>query len=431
MFVRVMPIAILSIALCGCEKTNHDSIDKWTHTEKGPDKLRRALSDEAIDPDLSAHAAANLLRKMMDHDVMAAFDTMSPGRRTQVVDKLAPRLWEVARVNGEELLPTPPQAAAKDMLVNIRRFASDPVKKEIDGYLTDYYCVRSYEARAAQGSGPTLGAAVIHMLGPAAGKRLISVANAVLAAPGQDTNKNTIGPELLLGLAESGNPDAVKYVLDIAQMDRGDKQQPLRAMRALDKAFVEPDNQYEAADPAALVPNLGELVEVAKNDKLPAEAANHALDLIRLVGPPKCVEALVSMIGYPHPNPIYRYSIPNNALRCGGPTAIREVVRAIPDLDYPKDNVKGSFADDIARMTPRAAVQDQLRGLLTDKSKMSRWIAIEALAEMKSVEDAPKIMALAGSHDRLTGYWGSDKSKPDPTLGERAKELAGKLSGSK
>src|SRR5262249_47495495 len=159
MFVRVMVIAIFSLVI-GCEKTDHDAIDKWTHTEKGPDKLRKALSDESIDPDLSAHAAVNLLRTGKDRDAMAGFDTMSTGRRTEVVGKLAPRLWEVARVNGEDLVPSSSQAMAKDMLVNIRRWATDPVKKEIDSYLTDYYCVRSYEGRAGQGVGPTLGAAV-------------------------------------------------------------------------------------------------------------------------------------------------------------------------------------------------------------------------------------------------------------------------------
>jgi len=434
MFVRVMPIAIVTGAIAlacvsGCESPNHDNIEKWFHTTKGPDKLRHAFSDESIDADLSAHAAVTLLRRGMDRDVMTAFETMSTSRRGDVVAKLAPRLWEVARVSDETLLPTQQQAAAKDMLVRIRSWATPTGKAEIDGYLLDYYGVRSYEGRAPQGSGPTLGAAVIRMLGPTAGKRLIAVANSVIAAPGQDVKRNTIGPELLLGLAESGNPEAIKYVLDIAQMDRGDPQQSLRAMRALAKAFIEPENQFEAADPAGLAPNLDELVAIARNDKMPPEVANRAIDLIRLVGPPRCVEALISMIRVPHPDPVYRYSIPNNALRCGGPPAIQQVVRAIPDMDYPRDNVQGSFADEIARMKPRDQVLTQVRGLLDDTSKMSQWIAIETLATMKSVEDAPRIQALSGARDKLTGYWGSDRAKPVPTLGARAQELATQLAG--
>ena len=45
MFARLVLIALVLVA--GCEKTNHDNIDKWTHTEKGPGKLKKAFSDES------------------------------------------------------------------------------------------------------------------------------------------------------------------------------------------------------------------------------------------------------------------------------------------------------------------------------------------------------------------------------------------------
>jgi hypothetical protein len=67
MFVRLLAIAMLLCA--SCETTNHDSIDKWMHTEKGTAKLKRTLADESLDADLSANAAANLIQKGMDPDV--------------------------------------------------------------------------------------------------------------------------------------------------------------------------------------------------------------------------------------------------------------------------------------------------------------------------------------------------------------------------
>jgi hypothetical protein len=428
MFARVLLIA--SLAVAGCEKTDHDTIDKWTHTEKGADKLKKTLADESIDADLSAHAAANMIKKGADPEVRAAFETMSAPRRTEVVGKLSKRLWDIARVDSEDMLPSALQVSAKDALVNFRRYGSDDVKKQIDAYLLDWFCVKSYEARAQAGSGPTLGAAVVRAVGPAAGKKLISVVNGIIAAPGQEKAKNRIGEEVLLGLAVSSSPEAVKYVLDIARMDRGDHDLPKRAMTALHKAFVDPQGEFEAADPQALVPNFDGLVAIAKDDRMPGQAANDAIELIRLVGPPKCVQPLLAMIGYPHKDPVFQYSIPNNALRCGGVGAIRDVVRAIPDRPYPKDNVMGSFGQEIARMTPRAEVLKALRELLGDKAKMPRWIAIEALAMMKSVDDAPRIAALSGARDKLTGFWGDDeKGKEDPTLGQRAKELATQLGG--
>src|SRR5690349_2675113 len=98
MVARVLTIAVALLFAAACEKTNHENIDKWTRTQKGPGKLKKALADEGIDPDLSAHAAANLVKMQHDADVRSALDTMSPGRRTQVIGKLAPRLWDIARV---------------------------------------------------------------------------------------------------------------------------------------------------------------------------------------------------------------------------------------------------------------------------------------------------------------------------------------------
>jgi hypothetical protein len=77
-------------------------------------------------------------------------------------------------------------------------------------------------------------------------------------------------------------------------------------------------------------------------------------------------------------------------------------------------------------MTPRDQVLAELRGLLNDNNRVARWVAVETLAAMKSVEDAPKIAAIKGS-EKLLGFWGDGAAKPDPTLAQRAKELAASL----
>src|SRR2546423_4472069 len=114
---RVLTILTL-LALFACEKTDHDSIDKWTRTEKGPGKLLTTVGDENIDPDLSAHAAANLIKPPLAQEaqVRDAFERMSPGRRKLVIDKLAPRLWDIARVENDMKLPNATQIAGKDGL---------------------------------------------------------------------------------------------------------------------------------------------------------------------------------------------------------------------------------------------------------------------------------------------------------------------------
>jgi hypothetical protein len=349
---------------------------------------------------------------------------MSQPRRVQLIAKLAPRLWEIARVEQEDKLPSPTQVVAKDALFSLRALAEDPaIKAQIDGYLIDWYAVASYEARANMGA--NLGALVIRTVGPAAGKKLMSVTNTVLAPAGSANKKNRIGDELMLGMAVSQHPEAVKYVIDIARMDRGDPTLATRAMEQLHTAYVDPRQLFPTiVDPSPLAPNLDALAAIAKDQGMPAGAANRAIALIRMVGGDPCYEKLAEMINYPHPNPWYRYAIAQSALGCGGIKAIRPVVRAFPDGSYDREELFGAVAGEIARMKPREEVIAALREILGGGATVPTWIAIEALAAMKSAEDAPRIAAIKSSA-RLVGYWGPRKDrKEDPTLGQRAKELA-------
>lgn len=425
-------IAIALLVCAGCEKTNHENIEKWTRTQKGPGKLKKALADEGLDADLSAHAAAALVKMQKEPDARAILEKMSPGRRTQVVGKLAPRLWEMARVESEMHLPNAQQIVAKDALIMIRKWADDAQKQQIDNYLIDWYAVASYEKRSEFGA--TLGAAVMRMLGPVAGKRLIAVANSIIAAPGQEKVKNVVGTELMLGMAASNNTEAVKYLLDLVKMDRGDPTLGPRAMSALFRTYVDPGGLFDIASPEPLVSHLEQIVALAKDPSQPGPVIRDAVALIRAVGPPACLPPLLAMVKGPHRDQQFKYGATFNALQCGGPKAIVEVIRALPDEGaYWKEELQGSISGEIAKMTPPDQVKAALRELLQGKSTVARWVAIEALAAMKSTEDASKIAALSGDKNRLVGFWGerNPEGKPDPTLGQRAKELAAQLGGGK
>lgn len=430
--VRLMTILSLIVALAGCEKTDHDSIDKWPRTEKGPGKLKKTLEDEGLDPDLSAHAAVNLIKPPMSQEteVKGALERMSQGRRQQVIDKLAPRLWEVARVEDDKKPANNAQIAGKDALVTIRKFADDNQKKTIDGYLVDWYGVYAYEARASGGQYP--GAVVARLVGPAMAKKLIDVLNGFITAPGQEKAKFRLGDELMLAIAASGSPEGVKKLLDIIKLDRGDETLPERAVSALYKTYVDPASLFDIRTPEPLEQNLDTLVALAKDDTQKGKVTNDAISLIRAIGPPKCVAPLQSMVATPHKSSRFKYVAANNALRCGGIKSIGDVVRALPDGAYVKEELAGAIAGEIAKMTPRDQVLVTLRQLLDDKSAVARWTAIEALAAMKSVEDKAKIEALSKDKATLLGYWGDNaEGKKDPTLGQRAKEVSEQLGTSK
>jgi hypothetical protein len=418
MIVRLVLIALL---VAGCEKTNHDNIDKWTHTEKGPGKLKKAVADESLDADLSAHAAANLIKMGKDPEVKQILDQMGPPRRQAVIAKLAPRLWEIARVEGDMQMPRPIQVSAKDALITLRKYSDDTEKQQIDTYLMDWYGAPSYEGRAAVGA--VLGASVVRMIGAPACKKLKQVTDGIIAAPGQEKAKNRIGDELLLGLAASGSPECVQYVLDIAKMKRGDETLPARAMSALYKAYVDPGGLFDMVSPEALVPNLDAIASIAQDDMMPPAAANDAVSLIRVIGMPHCQTALVGMVAHPHPDPRFKYVAANNALRCGGVKAIEDVVHALPDGPYARDELTGAVSGEIAKMSPKDQVLAALHDLLNSKRTIEKWVAIEALAAMKIPEENARIAKVTGN-EKLTGYWGSQTDKPEPTLGQHAKELA-------
>jgi hypothetical protein len=419
-------VALLVGGLAGCEKTSHENIDKWLGTSKGPAKLVKAFADERIDPALSAHAGANLIKKQKDPEFRKMLEAMSAGRRAQVAGLLARRLWDLARIEDPKLLPTHEQIAAKDALVLIRKWVDGAQRPEIDGYLIDWYAVASYEARATSGANP--GATVIRMIGPPAAKRMMAVVNAVIAEPGQETTKNKIHDELLLALAASGSPEAVKHVLDIAGLDRGDKTLATRATNQLYTAYVDSRSLIDLVPPDPLVPNLPQIVALAKDPSQPGAVINNAIALIRAVGGRACTEQLVPLIPVPHREARFKYVAATFALRCGGPKSIEQVFRGMPDPGaYAQEELAGSVLAEIAKLTPRSEVQASLRPLLDEKSTIVRWLAMEALAAITSVEDASKIAALSRKPERLTGYWG-ETGKPDPTLGQRAKELADQLS---
>jgi HEAT repeat protein len=425
-----IPLLLVALAamLAGCEKTDHESIDKWSRTEKGPGKLKKAVSDEDLDPDLSAHAAVNLIKPPLqqESEIREILEKMSPGRRAQVLEKLVPRLWDAARLENEKKLPSAVHVAAKDALVTVRQWADERLRQQIDTYLIDWYAVTSYEGRANAGQYP--GATVVRLIGPPFARRLIDVLNGLIAAPGQDKEKFRLGRELLLAIAATGSPDGVKKLLEVASMDRGDPNLTTRVFDVLYVAYIDPAGLFDIQTPDALASNIDALAAYAKDDSQPGRVVNTAIELIRAVGEPACFEPLVGMVPVPHRTSRFKYVTANNALRCGGTKSIAQVVRALPEGAYIREELTGAIAGEIAKMSPREQVLTQLRELLGEKSTVARWTAIEALAMMKSAEDRPRVSALSGAKDRLIGYWGEEgEGKPDPTLGQRAKELAEQL----
>jgi hypothetical protein len=433
-------LALLAASLLlggACDSPSHENLDKWMRTKKGPDKLRAALS-ESEDPDLAAHAATNLLRKRLDSDVIARLEKLPEARRAAVIEKLVPRLWDMARIEGPELtVPNGDQVMAKDLLVDVRRLAQGAERIRVDGYLLDWYTGGFYDARATPGRHP--GSEVVRLIGAPAGERLIPIADSILAKSLVGAQRLKLSDELLLAIAAAGSPATVKYLLELTSMARegGDKTQGKRAISALYRAYVDPGGLFPVADPTALVPHVQTLIGFAKSDQ-EGRVVNDAIALVRATGKPTCIEPLVAVTAYPHAQFSYRYIGASAALRCGGADAIAPVIAALPEgASYSRDALGGAVWRVISKLDDRPAVLAALRALGKGESKLGRWVAVEALAAMGSAEDLPLLEAISSDRRKLTGYWGNQEDVPakdrkaEPTLGARAAELAAELKAGK
>lgn len=425
------------IASYGCEKTTHENIDKWMNTTKGPGKLEKALKNTGLDADMRAHAGQNLTKISKARDMLAMVEGLDDADRQVVIDKLAPRLWEDARIDGEMAVPNPMQIAAKDVLFQLRGLSDDANTKVIDEYLLEWLTGGYYTGRSK--TGRYTGAVVMRAIGPAGAANMIDAANNVIAAPKDENGaRPTIEKELLLGLAVTGSPDAVGLILSVMKQTKRDKQLPTKGIDALYTAYVNPRELFEPVEgKAALGPHVERLTELAKDESLGAGIANDTVDLLGAAGFPECLEPLVGMVSYNYGDPALRFAAAHAAIRCGAVKAIVPVAEALPKNVQRHKSMAGAVWDPIAGLDANAEAAEKARTLLQSDSWIARLTGVEVLGRLKieqtAAKDAELLRALARDKTVLDGWWGDqsdlpkNERKPVPKLGERAGEVAKQL----
>ena len=441
--MRALPHATLVLLfaawLSGCDKVDHENLDRWMSTEKGVEKLTKALRSDEHDPDLRAHAAQNLILhpEALFGTVKDELDNMDKGEAQAVMEKLAPRLWDNARIAGEMDVPTPEQAQAKDALFELRKYAGDKTRAQIDEYLIEWLAGGYYEGRAKVGR--VAGREVIRAIGLPAAPKLLEGARRILIKPaGAEGEHIKMGDELLVALASTGDPEAAGFVIDLAIKDYKDETLPRRAMAALHDAYVAPAQGTPIPGRDALLPHIAKLAAVAKNENQPGEMNNDAVDLIAAIGPPECVPPFVEMASLPAAQSAFRWVGAQRGLRCGGALAIVPILEAVPkEYGFERALLEKYLWKEILAAPGAKQVAEQLRELLKSSSWVARVTAIEVLGMMKNkdtaAEDAKRIRALAGERTVLGGWWGKQKDAPpgkkkkDPTLGQVAQQVAADL----
>lgn len=432
--------ALVLVAATACEKPSHENIDKWRGTVKGPDKLQKALNNEDLDPDLRAHAAQALIALDQFDNVKAAVDGMQGGTKMAVLAKLVPRLWDDCKLAEELQVPASKQLYAKDAMFALRAGAPPEVVEQIDGYLVDWYG-GYYEGRASMGK--YNGELVIRTIGKKAAPKLLAAVKTTAGEKAEGGKLVVVGDTLLLGLAYTGAPEAVQFLLKLADKPQGiDDTLPsperlqVRAMGALRRVFVE--NTEPPRVPGSLLkPHLGLLQAIAASDDQPGENVNVSYELIAAAGMPECLVPLKVLASVPEE--VRRWRAVQVGLKCGGVQAAQELSDALPeDADYPKGVFEKYWIEKIIEtgQDPIAAA----KAMLGSKSWVTRTTGVLLLQAMGKKGDADAVKALAGDGAKVKGWWGKDgeggtaakpgtkpKKKPDPTVGDLARAAADKL----
>ena len=234
----------------------------------------------------------------------------------------------------------------------------------------------------------------MRMIGGPACKKLSSVANGIIAAPGQDKAKNRLGDELLLGLAASGSPECGEVrARHRARWSAATRRSPTRAMAALYKAYVDPGRAVRPRRPgAARAEPRRRSSRSPRTRRMPAAAGNNAVvadpgrSACRTAGGPGQHD------GAPAPDPRFQYvgGQQRAALRRRQGHQGGRPGRS-PRRAYAQDELVGAVAGEIAKMSPKdQVVAAAPRAPRRQAQGLDRWVAIEALAAMKIPdEDAP------------------------------------------
>ena len=134
----IVGLAIIALTtLAACEDVSHESIDKWVSTQKGPEKLRNALTSNEHAVDLRAHAAQRMIGKGNFVEVREMLGQMPESDRHAILAKLAPRLWDDAKIGKAMGTPSARQSGAKDALYELHKIANDETKSSIEDFLVE------------------------------------------------------------------------------------------------------------------------------------------------------------------------------------------------------------------------------------------------------------------------------------------------------
>ena len=425
--MRTVPLFALLVAACGCEVTS-EQIAAWRDTQKGPGKLREALRDPGLKPELRGHALAVLAELGMLSEIDADLAPQSPGDRAAVALQAAPRLIQLAgKSEGASLSKV--EKSAKDALFQIRDLVPAAERGPVDDALIAWTTVDLAGRMTAGGQSSEK---ILSAIGAKAGPRLAAVlvdgasseASRLTAAQlcnrvcdrearaqagaklvERAKRERVIQEATLQQLGLVGGDHAVAYLTQLGGDVRQTAQLRQKALFAL----------AQSPDPAALAP----VIALARDAKVPGEVRDAAFEVAEKIGAP-AVPELIKL--FPDKDEKVRWRAVEAALGAGKERAVVAVLETLPDgFAYPKEDLTSFVVHDLRLIGPPAL--PPLRQALASKRPLARLVAVLALGEIGKAGEAAAVEALAGDGAKIKGW------PAGATVGSEAKSVAARLVG--
>jgi hypothetical protein len=405
----VCSLALVAIgaASSACDVTP-EQIQQWKGVESGPRKLREAVRNERLKPEVRVAAAEALVELALTDDLAAEVKEMKPAAQATLLQVLAPRLIETAKGSDPAAQPSRKQRNAKDALFVLRDAVQGAQKGAIDAALIDWI-MQDFSGR--QTAGAHAGTKILKAIGPKAGPALVGLlkrpgpdldAAAKLLGEIGDEKARSQGGEALIELARRqkpmqewtfvalgrvGGPAAIKFLGDMVEKDKE------RSLDAIKSLAIAPRPE---ALPLAL--------KTATNRKLDHAVRDLGLEIAAKIGGRAAAEGVAPLID----DPIYEiawhaFEVVLAALKADGiPLAFEklQIVRFAKKDDVPDFLVKH------VRDFGGAAAREKVLVELESKNPAARLAAVLCLDIIGTAAEVPAVEKLGGDSTKIKGWPG-------------------------
>ena len=420
--------SLLLPLLCGaasaCDVTP-EKIQQWKGIESGPRKLRDAVRNERLKPEIRAAAAEALVDLALQDDLAQDVKELKPASQKSLLVVLVPRLIATAKGADPAAPPARRQRNAKDALFLLRD--ADPGQRAVIDAALIEWCTVDLTGRQTAGGHAT--AKILKAIGAKAGPPLVALlkrpgpdfdlAARLLGQVGDEAARNQ-GGEVLLELARKEKPmkDAtfealgrvggaavIKFLGDIVERGRDREEDAKRSLLALQLA------PRSEALPLAL--------RVALNRKAKDTIRHEGLELARRIGGKAAGEGVApaiddadAILGW------HAFEVVVGTLKAGGvPVAFEKLqLRHLAKKDDLPD-----FLVKHVKEAGGAAARPLLKTELASKNPAARLAAIVCLAEVGTAEDAAALEKIVGDGTKIRGWPGN------PTIGGEARATVERL----